>query len=159
MPKVGLATMPMWATGKNHGFTLLEVLAVIVLLGLVSSWVLLDLFQREERTTVNYVQRLLTSDLKLAVAEAKLQQTGLTMIFKENGYQLELPGSVVTHDFSSHGFSFVIPIQATAPAEGETSKTPELTIKPDGSCQSLTLHWKTAHGSGDFIISENGNIQ
>jgi prepilin-type N-terminal cleavage/methylation domain-containing protein len=143
----------MWATGKTAGFTLLEVLAVIILLGLVMTWVIPDFFQRDERIAINYIGSLLRSDLTVMIEEAGVEGIAMKMEFDDHGYCLKLPETEVVRNFKEYGFSFRIPKQEESGQDAGPIKQPEITVQADGSYNSLEINWATAHFSGGFAIN------
>lgn len=146
MSKVVLDRMPILETGKNQsGYTLFEVLAVLVLLGLFMSLAVPELLHKEEVTEIHYIQRLIDSDLKLAKAEAQSGQTIVKLEFTSHGYRLLLPEAVINRNFRKEGL--ILDIGGA------------LIFWPNGKCNAMRIPWKAPHYNGDLKIDENGYSQ
>jgi prepilin-type N-terminal cleavage/methylation domain-containing protein len=151
--------MLMWETGRDAGFTLLEVLAVIVLLGLVMTWAVPSLLERDEPIAVNHIRALLESDLQLLKDEARSGQTERKIVFTEEGYKLQLADQEVVRDFQVYHFAFRTAGESTESIADGKKSFPTLVIQPDGLCSNLAVDWETTHLSGGLDINDHRTFQ
>jgi prepilin-type N-terminal cleavage/methylation domain-containing protein len=151
--------MPISQTGRSEsGYTLLEILAVIMLLGLVLAWVTPNLLDGEERTALQYIQRLLESDLRQMKEAAVRERMEIMIGFDGHGYRMQLPDTIIDRNFAHYGFSFLPPPPAEDDPHGEKQAFPKLKIKPDGTCDGMTVQWNSTHYSGGLSVDANGAI-
>lgn len=173
--RAGLGLPPMWETGRViKGYTLLEILAVITLIGLMAAIAFPSFTLREERTQVKYIGNLVESDFRSACEEAMCTQSEVTVIFSKQGYQFRLGGKTFVRDFKTYKFSFKL---RELEEEDSDSLTPDLAesgvlpnsepkvaiptlqIFNDGSVSGLTLHWETSHFSGTLAVDQDGVLK
>ncbi|HYH05164.1 MAG TPA: hypothetical protein VEC37_18895 [Bacillota bacterium] len=139
-------------TGKgNTGYTLLEVLGVILLIGLVLSLVRPEFPRFEERNRLRYVGELIQADLKTAQDQTKTGNV-VRVHFNPYGYRFKIGDTLIMRDFKSYGVNFILP--SAAEAESET----ELLFATDGSCQPIALDWEGQHFQGTLAIKPDGTV-
>ncbi|HEX3047760.1 MAG TPA: prepilin-type N-terminal cleavage/methylation domain-containing protein, partial [Bacillota bacterium] len=116
--------MPILETGsRSGGFTLLEMLAVIVLMGMVMMIVYPRFELNEEKTEVLFIGRLVTGDVELLQGEALANREILTLHFSKDGYDFKIGESTVSRSFHRFEFKFAIPEEE--PKEDTGSEAPE----------------------------------
>lgn len=72
---------------EKTGFTLLEILVVLVIIGIILSFATLSIHQSGTTTVLEHETQRLVSLLTLASQEAVLQNTDLGLSFTKQGYQ------------------------------------------------------------------------
>lgn len=183
-----LTRMPILETGKsNGGFTLLEILAVIVLLGLVTMIVYPRFELNEEKTEALFIGRLITADIEMLRGEALAEREILTLHINKDGYDYKIGESTISRSFPRFEFKFAIPEEEskedtgteameeqTTKAEGEGPATeeptgeeptaeepnvPEIEFSGEGSCSNLSMPWETKHFAGTLEVTENGEVK
>jgi type II secretory pathway pseudopilin PulG len=150
---------PMSVIGKPQGFTLLEVLGIIVLLGFACTLVYPNLVGSAEKTRMQYIGKLLTSDLQQVQEAAVTERDSVRVVLEDNGYYYTLGNNQITRVFPEHGFAFMTIIETT---DGETaaslSEAAELIFQPDGSCNELFLNWQSQHFHGSLQVASDGTV-
>jgi type II secretory pathway pseudopilin PulG len=163
------------AIGKaNSGFTLIEILGVILLLGLALTLVQPKIFQVEEKQRVRYAGELLQADLERIQAEAKAGNT-VTLRFNANGYCFSLGDNVVSRDYRVNGLIF----KAIGPGVSATSAKPspngaaaadigqttdanpteaELCFTPDCAGPQATVSWASGHYQGVMTLQADDAV-
>lgn len=162
-------------TGKaGSGYTLLEVLGVICLIGLVLALAQPQIFQVEEKHQVRYAGELLQTDLQRVRAEAKAGNA-VKLKINANGYCFPLGDTVITRDYRAHGLVFRVGnngvgVPATLAPErsqskdvtGETTATvtgeSELSFTPEGSGPLTTISWESKHYQGALKLEADGAV-
>jgi type II secretory pathway pseudopilin PulG len=139
-------------TGKAAaGYTLLEVLGVLLLIGLGVALVRPEMLLSVERNRLRHVGELARADLDRAQAEAK---TGAEVMvsFNPSGYGFTIGNIVITRDFQPEGLRFRVPNAADAAA---------LAVRYSGAAVSpaATLAWESRHYQGTLAISTTGAVQ
>ncbi|MCL6589764.1 MAG: prepilin-type N-terminal cleavage/methylation domain-containing protein [Firmicutes bacterium] len=171
--------MPILETGKRSGgFTLIEMLGVITLLGLVMMIVYPRFELNEEKTEALFIGRLITADVELVQGEALAGREILTLHFSKDGYDYKIGESTVTRSFHRFDFKFAIPEEktekteedsGTEAAEDETGEgeepldkktnIPEIEFSGDGGCSSLSMPWEMKHFKGTLEVTESGEVK
>jgi prepilin-type N-terminal cleavage/methylation domain-containing protein len=120
MPKVVAAPMPILKTGnRSAGYTLLEIVAVITLIGLILTLVYPRLDLSAERLEAGYIGRLIQADFKRLKAESIIDPSSdFAVTFKPNGYSLFIGEHHITRSFKYH-FTFELPEEPLQSEEGE----------------------------------------
>ncbi len=105
--------MPILETGKETaGFTLLEVAAVIALIGVISILALPRITLSLEQVEVGSVGRLIQSDIRQMRNESVMDPaTEKVVSFTQNGYSFTIGDHCITRNFR-YEFTFELPQQA-----------------------------------------------
>ncbi len=105
--------MPILETGKRTaGFTLLEVAAVIALIGVISILALPRITLSLEQVEVGSVGRLIQSDIRQMRNESVMDPaTEKVVSFTQNGYSFTIGDHYITRNFR-YEFAFELPQQA-----------------------------------------------
>ena len=161
--------------GNANGYTLLEIMAVITLIGLMAAIVFPVYTLREEKTGVKYIGNLLESDIKSIQEEALCTQSELTIIFSRQGYQFKLGETSIVRSFSQYRFGFKLPELEEEESESDSGVTsdkkesstdadPKLTVpmlkfNKEGFSTGLTLNWESSHFSGSMAVDQDGVLK
>jgi type II secretory pathway pseudopilin PulG len=149
---------PMSVIGRPApGFTLVEVLGIIVLLGLACTLVYPNLVDSAEKTHVQYIGKLLISDLQQAQETAVSERDSIGVVLADDGYYYNLGDREIERSFPEYDFSFKVIITTD---DGETAALLDeetvLTFKPDGSCDEQTVNWQSKHFCGTLLVDADG---
>jgi general secretion pathway protein H len=147
-------TMPTSGTGNAaSGFTLLEVLAVLVLIGLVVALVFPDFTRGAEKRRVTLIGSLLQIDVSRVREEALAQRTDATLIFGPDGYSFTIGGSELRRTFQE--FRVGLPNAAESPAQ---SGAAAVTFNAEGRCFPQQFHWETRYYQGVIALTGDGDV-
>ncbi len=115
------------------GYTLIEILAVLTLIGILMAVVYPQLTNSPERNKIVYIGKLLKADLDLVREEAFSGKEELVVEFNTRGYHFRIGESQIVRVFMDYQFAFEI----TEPEEsedaektGESSSSPEPSASP-----------------------------
>jgi type II secretory pathway pseudopilin PulG len=135
------------ATGKAEaGYTLLEILGVILLIGLILTLAQPQISRVEEKNRMRYVGELLQTDLQRVQAEAKAGNT-VKFKFTANGYCFSLDEAVIKRDYRVNGVAFSM-----------ENNEPELNFTPEGPAPVATINWTGAHYQGALALTPDGAV-
>jgi type II secretory pathway pseudopilin PulG len=147
MPRVAKAAMPITETGEStSGYTLLEILGVILLFGLIAALVQPEIMLSVERNRVRYIGALLQTDLERAQAEARTDNE-VKLVFSPAGYGFTIGDTVITRDYHIDGVQFQVTGSAAADAGA-----PELFFSNTDVCPTATITWESQHYRGVLSI-------
>jgi prepilin-type N-terminal cleavage/methylation domain-containing protein len=184
MPKVELEPMPTLETGKSPaGFTLLEVVAVITLVGLIMALTYPRINHAVEQVEVGYIGRLVKTDLnQIRDESASDPSSEMVVTFTKDGYSFAIGDHRIIRSFK-YQFTFELPeaeqkenVPTPTGAADATSRQPEsLETSADqnenaagtsydihvvnGVCSdALQLQWKTNYFQGSLLWEKAGAI-
>lgn len=124
--------MPISETGKTAGYTLLEVVAVITLIGLIMALVYPSINLSVERVEIGYIGRLIKADFNQIKDESILDPAqGMIVTFRKDGYFFMIGEHVITRSFN-YQFTFALP----EPKADENSQAPTATKTPEPTIPS-----------------------
>jgi prepilin-type N-terminal cleavage/methylation domain-containing protein len=142
------------ATGKgDSGYTLLEILAVLLLIGLLFSLAQPGIWRTGEKNRMRYVGELLQSDAQRILAEAQAGNT-VQLSFDSHGYRICLGDTVTTRDYRAGGIAFRLESQATV-GEDRAGDGPELDFVPDRPGPGAAIIWESEHYRGELTLKTN----
>jgi prepilin-type N-terminal cleavage/methylation domain-containing protein len=159
---------PILAIGKaTAGFTLLEILAVILLIGLICAVSYPNFIQSQEKVELRYVGELLRADLQQIREEAMTHRTKQKVTFKGSAYHFQIGDLEIDRQLGRYGeFSFVTPVASedeqpgdgtSLEGEAKAESIPiELVFAADGSCDGVTVEWKSKHFGGSLVVNADG---
>ena len=141
-------------TGKpESGYTLLEILAVFVLIGLLWCLAYPRVTMSAEKAQIGYAGLLLLKDLRQARETAIADKTELTVKFHQSGYQFEVGDIAIQRDFSKYHISF-----AVHETEEDEASEVEIIFTPNGKVAVGNIHWQSVHFKGSLMIKEDGSV-
>ena len=165
-------------TGDDSGFTLLEVLAIIVLIAVVMGLTYANLIVGAEKTEVNAIGKLLAGDIRQVRNEALYNHQEIIIEFLPDGYHYPIGLTDINRQFQSYQFAFRLPVREETPPETELSEkspvTPEedrklaekTQLKPgelkfdiNGKTEGMILDWQSNHFKGDLIVNQDGTVK
>lgn len=170
--------MPILGIGKTEvkselGYTLIEILAVLIILGLIGLLAFPRFFGAEEKAYLNLVGELVRTDLKAAREETISGQTEITVAFFENGYSFNIGETEIRRVFDKFQFQWegsaetgqsVESVATMAEIDGVTdnerepdSGITELCFNRDQDLPETTINWTTGHFQGNIMIKPDGS--
>ncbi len=125
---------------KHHGFTLIEVLVVLILIGIIASFVTLSIETRHPTKQLYQETQRLAALLTLAQQEAIMATKEVGLHIDEQGYQFyELVGEtwqLIKQDDVFRPYHFTLPIKIDLQVEGSTvsftSQIPQIMLFSSG---------------------------
>ncbi|HEX3044734.1 MAG TPA: type II secretion system protein [Bacillota bacterium] len=180
--------MPTLGTGRtgNAGYTLIEILAVLTLIGFITLMVLPSLIHGEEKARVGNIGRLIIADLKEVREEAALSHSKIVVSFSAQGYSFALGDIPVQRQFPEDHFHFELPeppeviepVADTVSLQTETAgesvdesetATDNQTVETMANQISFTaagqmekefrLTWETEHYRGTLTVDPAGKAE
>ncbi|NLY74818.1 MAG: hypothetical protein GX075_05905 [Firmicutes bacterium] len=132
--------MPISGIGKinprsQFGYTLFEVLAVLILIAAVGLLVFPGFQGGEEKVYLNQIAGLMQADFQMARDEAICGKTEIVAAFTENGYRFEIGEIEIQRVFDRFDFRWDLPAEAELPdpsAPNETVSDVEQSEADDG---------------------------
>ena len=146
-----------------RGYTLLEMLAVLILIGFLAVLVYPEFAKSLEEMEIISIGKLIRSDLATARLEAIAGRRTILVCFAENGYVISGGGLEVTRTFGARGFSFHLPAPDESADENrgedeESAVSARLAFDKTGTCLGLKLGWETANFAGRLGVTEGGEV-
>ncbi len=168
-------------TGNEQGFTLLEVLVIIVLLAVVFGMAYAGLTTGAEKTEVYSIGQLVAGDLQKVRDEALFNKQETIIEFLPDGYHYQIGASDINRSFKKFQFAFTIPEQieedkseedfvdeadnpGVTAGEEQNEESGEhpgnfVIFKEDGNTEETKFDWQTSHFKGDLTINQNGTVR
>ncbi len=171
--------MPILGTGKikiydQLGYTLIEILAVLILLCLIGLLAFPRFFGGEEKAYLNQIGKLVRVDLNTVKEEAFCGKQEIVVTFFENGYTFNIGEVEIRRVFDKFQFHWKAPLEAaelTEPVESseiiednnENETEPEsgnfeLSFNNDSDLTETKLHWTTNHYQGNILLKADGSV-
>jgi prepilin-type N-terminal cleavage/methylation domain-containing protein len=146
--------MPTSGTGNpESGFTLLEVLAVLVLIGLVIALVFPDFERGAEKKRVVLIGELLQNDLSRVREEALTERTNADLNFGPDGYSFTIDGCELRRTFAE----FHVGLLNVAESLDQTGVA-KITFNAEGRCFPQQFHWETRYYQGVIALTGEGGV-
>jgi len=150
---------PISGTGdRDFGYTLLEVLAVILMLGVISLLTFPNFATTEEKNRLRYVGRLLGSDFETVRQEAIAAHSEISVKFSVNGYEFHLGEMEIKRDFSKYRINLEIEKWDVGQESGQTGEESgsDLVFTPQGFSRKIIVKWYTGHLRGVLEMNPDG---
>jgi prepilin-type N-terminal cleavage/methylation domain-containing protein len=93
-------------TRASCGYTLLEMMAVITLIGLITMIVYPQFTISPEKSEIGYIGKLLKADLNLVKEEAFSSKKEILIDFTKNGYGYPIDEAQISRSFMRYHFAF-----------------------------------------------------
>ena len=168
MTKIMHATRPTLI----HGFTLLEIMIVVVTISILSSFLIVSLQGRDKTIQFENEAKRLNHVMVLAREEAILNSDILGVRFRKNCYSLMLRKNNEWKAYNDrvfgpheipHGIEFELFINdvITPLPRDESPKSPQITIWPSGEVSPFELKIKGSLAESNYTLigNELGNIE
>lgn len=163
-----IATKPLFA----QGFTLLEVMVVVVMISVLSSFVIVSLQDRDKNIQFTNEAKRLNHVITLAREEAILNSEILGLRFRKNCYTFMLRNNTEWKPYNDRifgpheipqGIEFQLLINGivTPLPLDQSPKTPQIAIWPSGELSPFELNIKSTiiHSVYTLIGNEFGSIE
>lgn len=108
----------------SSGYTLLEIMAVITLIGLVALIIYPQFTISPEKSEIIYIGKLLKTDLDLVKEESFSSKKEFSLLFVTDGYGYTIDETRISRSFLQYQFAFDVPV----PEETEPKTTGETLI-------------------------------
>jgi type II secretory pathway pseudopilin PulG len=164
---------PISETGRTghfqSGYTLLEILAVFILLGIVGLITFPLLNTGEEKAYVQSIGKLVKADLSLVREEAVCEKSSITVEFSQNGYFFSIGEIEIRRTFDKFRFTW-LPLSVTPEDIGEGTEDEtkdevgsqpdplQMKFNTDGVCRETLLQWETNHFQGELSLTQEGSV-
>ena len=162
------------ATAKSGGFTLLEVLVVVLIIGIILSFAVLKVNDRSRSETAEQETERLAALLKLSSEEAVLQSRELALQLTSGGYEFLMldqdTWTTLQDDHLLRPRHLPVEVTLTATIEGETAELqadndkplPRIYLLSSGEMTAFTLdlrdkksHYRLrGEPNGKLVLSE-----
>jgi prepilin-type N-terminal cleavage/methylation domain-containing protein len=170
--------MPILGIGKTKvtyefGYTLVEILAVLIILGLISTLAFPRFFGAEEKAYLNQIGKLVRADLNAAREEAFCGQTEIAVAFFENGYFFNIGETEIRRVFDKFQFQWEVSIEGDEPVESVDAMTDsnglsenereldsgiiQLCFNRDQDFPEITIKCTTGHFQGKIMLKSDGS--
>lgn len=172
--------MPTLETGKRTaGYTLLEVVAVLTLIGLIIGLTYPRINFALEQVEIGYMGRLIKFDLSLVEDESLSDPSSeMVVTFTKDGYSFTIGEHRISRSFK-YQFVFELPEpkhqgelqepeaarpqidneeSSTGQAENVTVSYDLKIIKGELSGEESQLHWQTSHFQGSLLYQKDGTV-
>jgi Tfp pilus assembly protein FimT len=137
---------------RAGGYTLLEIVGVLLLIGLIMNLAQPNFFRVEERNRMRYVGELLQTDLQRVQAETQAGNR-VKLHFTGHGYYFTLGEILITRDYRVCGITFS---GATAAA---TEDQTEAAGGASDSDRPTTINWESKHYQGALALTPDGAVR
>lgn len=145
---------------ESFGYTLLEVLAVITLIGLVTMIIYPQFTISPEKSEIIYIGKLLKSDIDLVREESFSNKSEISILFLGNGYGFMIDETEISRRFLKYQFTFDLPPPVeTEPetGEGDFEDEPSPNSEADSGEQNPDLE-NNPPGDGEDIELEPNQL-
>jgi len=153
---------PISAIGKGQaGYTLLEILAVLILMGFIGTLAFPAFFRNEEKLAIGKIEDTIRNDWEKLQREAMAGKMNHTVTFDGYGYSFEIGEAEIRRSFQNYNFTWTIPEQGeeTESNATVTRSGANLTFNPDGSCSAGEWGWETLRFRGVMRINDDGTME
>ena len=166
-----MSTMPVPAPGRSAGFTLLELMVVLVLVGIIFSFAMLSLGGDDLGEMMEQETRRLVTLLELASDEAVLRGEELAVLFNDDGYEFLIFNNTAWQSSEEDGLlkAYALPagIELSLEVEGdppglagqdeeddeEESVTPQVFILSSGEMTPFTATMQSHDSTVRYLLS------
>lgn len=115
----------------SSGYTLLEIMAVITLIGLVTLIIYPQFTISPEKNEIVYIGKLLKTDLNLVKEESFSSKKEMSLFFVPDGYSYNIDETEISRSFLQYEFVFDVPVpEKTEPETTGGNPVVELTPNP-----------------------------
>jgi len=154
---------PISATGKNQsGYTLLEVLAVLILIGFIGTLAFPVFFRSEEKLVIDKIEDILRNDWERLQQEAMVSKMNHAVIFDNWGYAFTIGANRIHRSFQKYNFNWNMSGNDDRDDETETSLqagATDLIFNTNGSCTAGEWGWETPRFRGVMVVNHDGTME
>ncbi|MGE5605162.1 MAG: Tfp pilus assembly protein FimT/FimU [Bacteroidota bacterium] len=158
----------------ESGYTLIEILAVLVILSVIGLLAFPRYERGEEKAYLKQIGNLVRADLRTVSEEAVCEKSDILVEFFTNGYRFDIGDKEIRRVFDKFRFHWDVPVEEIEEAEGEaiveTLGLPggeeeeinygsiELSFYSDGIYPDLIVDWSSQNYTGSLIIESDGSV-
>lgn len=158
----------------ESGYTLIEILAVLVILSVIGLLAFPRYARGEEKAYLKQIGNLIRADLRTVSEEAVCEKSEILVVFFTNGYRFDIGDREIRRVFDKFQFRWDVPVEEfeetaeeavveTLGLSGEEEETvkygsTELSFPSDGIYPDLIVDWSSQNYTGNLIIGSDGSI-
>ncbi len=171
--------MPILETGNpkaspESGYTLIEILAVLVILSIIGLLVFPRYERGEEKAYLKQIGNLIQADIRTVSEEAVCEKSEILVEFFYNGYRFDIGDTEIRRVFDRFQFRWDVPVGELEESDGDAVFETlgyfdeeaeeieygniELYFSSDGIYPDMTVDWTSKNFSGSMLIKANGRI-
>lgn len=158
----------------ESGYTLFEILAVLVILSVVGLLAFPRYARGEEKAYLKQIGNLIRADLRTVSEEAVCEKSEISVVFFTNGYRFDIGDREIRRVFDKFQFRWDVPMEELGEADEEAVVEPlglpgveeetvnygsiELSFSSDGIYPDLIVDWSSQNYTGNLIIESDGSV-
>lgn len=167
--------MPISETGKikvcpQSGYTLIEMLAVLIVLSLIGLLVFPRFNRGEEKAYLKQIGNLIQTDMQTVSEEAVGERSEILVKLFKNGYRFEIGDIEIKRIYDKYQFHWNFSGEGEAYKGIEAAETFsdendadlegdfELSFNSNGSNTETTIQWETKHFTGSMLFKPDGSV-
>lgn len=175
--------MPILGTGKGKadfesGYTLIEILAVLIMLSIVGLLAFPRYDRGEEKAYLKQIGNLIQADIRMVREEAVCGKTEIIMFFRNNGYSFDIGDTEIERVFDKHQFRWDFSLNelekgeefeeidtygfsdenSEADEENQDFGSSEWVFTSDGFYPETTLEWTSQSFIGTMACKADGSV-
>lgn len=173
MPILGIGNQK---ASPESGYTLIEILAVLVILSVIGLLAFPRYERGEEKAYLKQIGNLIRADLRTANEEAVGEKSEILVEFFSNGYRFDIGDKEIRRVFDKFQFRWDVPAEELEEAGGEVViealglpgeeekaeavnySSIALSFSSDGVYPDLIVDWSSQNYSGNLIIKSDGSV-
>lgn len=171
--------MPILEIGKTKaysqsGYTLFEILAVLIMLSIIGLLVFPRFDSGEEKAYLKQIGELIQADIQTVSEEAVAEKSEIVVELFTTGYRFEIGDFEIKRVFDKFQFHWdfasadiekkekveaveTLELSAENDADLESGNL-ELSFNSDGDFPETTMGWATKHFTGSLLLNSDGNV-
>ncbi len=153
---------------SQPGYTLIEILAVLIILSLIGLLVFPRFDGGEEKAYLKQIGKLIQADIQTVSEEAAVEKSEIIVELFSNGYCFEIGDIEIRRVFDKYQFHWDFPGQETEAADSlklftknnesfEPSNL-ELSFNSDGDFPEDTVQWASQNFTGSLLFKSDGSV-
>lgn len=174
--------MPISGTGNQKilpesGYTLIEILAVLVILSIIGLLAFPRYERGEEKAYLRQIGNLVRADLRTVSEEVVCEKSEILVEFFKNGYRFDIGDTEIKRVFDKFQFSWDVPVEEfdegeedtvletlTLPGKEEEEEEEviygniELYFSSDGTYPDVIIDWSSKNFAGSLVMKSDGSI-
>ena len=171
--------MPILGTGNHKavlepGYTLIEILAVLVILSIIGLLAFPRYERREERAYLKQIGNLVRADIRRVSEEAVCEKTEILMEFSGNGYRFDIGDTEINRVFDKFQFHWGAPFEEPEETEADALMKTfglygeeeaeiiysniEIYFNSEGIYPDMIAEWASQNFTGSLVMKSDGSL-